>query len=213
MEAVKYNKVVVTQVFKALLFPKKSPIFRDTIRKLFNMRLEAGREKNASKKQTIKLLLNSIHGKFEQMIRDIKMIVADDSEDGISKIHEYYNEGQVVSDILLANNEQCLLEINKKRLGRVKDPAHLGAFVFAYSRKIMNEIINAIDGFTDWNKTFAYTDTDCLHIHNDQYKELQEKVPDLIGKENMGQFHDDIDEVKDGKVIRAIWRRKNNYHI
>ena len=80
MKAVKYNKAVVTQVFKALLFPDKSPIFRDTIRKLFNMRLEAGREKNASKKQTIKLLLNSIHGKFEQMIRDVKMVVLGDDE-------------------------------------------------------------------------------------------------------------------------------------
>ena len=73
MEAVKYNKAVVTEkVFKALLFPDKIPIFRDTIRKLFNLRLEAGREKNDSKKQTIKLLLNSIHGKFEQMIRVYK---------------------------------------------------------------------------------------------------------------------------------------------
>ena len=98
------------------------------------------------------------------------MIVADDSDDDIERINKYYNEGQVVSDILLANNEQCMLEFNKKRMGKVKYHSHLGAFVFAYSRKIMNERINVIGGFTDWNKTFAYTDTDCLQIHNDQYK-------------------------------------------
>ena len=110
MEAVKYNKATVTQVFKALIFPDNSPIFRNTIRKLFNERLQAGREKNASKKQTIKQLLNSIHGKVEQMIRDIKMIVRDDSDDDIENINKYYNEGQVLSDILLANN-QCKLEV------------------------------------------------------------------------------------------------------
>ena len=32
MEAVKYNKATVSQVFKALLFPDKIPIFCDTIR-------------------------------------------------------------------------------------------------------------------------------------------------------------------------------------
>ena len=94
----------------------------------------------------------------------------------------------------------------------MKDPAHLGAFVFAYARKTMNQYLEIIDGFTDWNKTFAYTDTDCYHLHNDQYKELQEKMPNIIGKD-MGQFHDDIDEVKDGKVIRAIWLDPKTYNL
>ena len=52
------------------------------------------------------------------------------------------------------------IDINKKRASNVKDPAYLGAFVFAYARKIMNRCINTFGGFTDWNNTFAYTDTD-----------------------------------------------------
>ena len=39
MEAVKYNGVVVVQVFNALLFPKRLPIFHDAITTLFNLKL------------------------------------------------------------------------------------------------------------------------------------------------------------------------------
>jgi hypothetical protein len=76
----------------------------------------------------------------------------------------------------------------------------------------MNECINTFDGFTDWNKTFYYTDTDSFMIHHNQVKELEEKRPDLIGKK-MGQFHDDIDEVENGKVIEAVFVRPKLYFL
>ena len=66
----------------------------------------------------------------------------------------------------------------------------------------MNRCIAGFNGFTDWSKTFGYTDTDSMFIHNDQFLELQENIPNIIGS-NLGQFHDDITEVKHGKIIRA----------
>jgi hypothetical protein len=99
-----------------------------------------------------------------------------------------------------------LIDYSKKYNAQVKDPVHLNAFILAYSRVIMNRCINAFDGFTDWNKTFYYTDTDSIYIHINQLKELQRKMPDIIGK-NLGNLHDDIKEVEGGKIIRAIFIR------
>jgi hypothetical protein len=158
--------------------------------------------KNPSLKQTLKLLLNSPHGKFEQAIRDciMKVFEIDDK-----KIDKYYTQGRVASEVIL-NNGQSMIYIDNdlKHRSRVKDPAILGSFVFAYARQVMNEVLERVNGFNDWDATFAYTDTDCYHLHSQQYLQLKKMYPELFGND-MGQFHDDIDEVHDGKVIRAIW--------
>ena len=176
MEAVKYNRATVYQVHRALLWTDKKPIFREAIKTLFDMRLLAKREGNESKGKTIKLILNSIHGKFEQMIRDNKTVILDDNDE-IDKLNQ---NGQVITDITLANGNQCFLDINKKIANNVKDPAHPGAFVFAYVRNIMNRCINAFGGFTDWHNTFAYTDTDSLDVSNAILKILNKKMPEIL---------------------------------
>ena len=69
----------------------------------------------------------------------------------------------------------------------------------------MNRCIDGFDG-SHWDKTFYYTDTDSMFIHHDQLKEIQENMPEIIGK-GMGQLHDDITEVNGGKIIRAVFVR------
>jgi hypothetical protein len=85
-----------------------------------------------------------------------------------------------------------------KKFNRPKYPVYLNSFILAYSKVIMNECIDAIDGFTDWNKTFYYTDTDSLHIRFCDYLDLIRRKPEIFGK-MIGQLHDDIDEVNEGK--------------
>ena len=128
MEEVRNNKAIVTRVCKALLYPSKCFLFREIIETLFNLRLGAKKNKNDSMKGAIKVLLNSIHGKFEQMLYEIKNLIIDDTEDGIKKLLQYYREGQVTSDLLMPNG-QCITEITNRldHPAKVKDPAHLGA--------------------------------------------------------------------------------------
>ena len=98
----------------------------------------------------------------------------------------------------------------------VKDPSHINAFILAYSKKLMNRCMSGFDAFTNWDKTFYYTDTDSMFIHNNQYTELKEKIPDIIGKKNeekLGQVHDDIDEVEGGKIIRAVFIAPKLYGV
>ena len=124
MEAVKYNKARVIKVFNALLGKDRKPIFRDPITKLFTMRLEAKEDKNDALSEGTKLLMNSSYGKLGQGIHDNKIVISDDN----SEIDKLYQNGQVSTDIMLANEEQCMLDINKKRLTQAKYPVHLNCF-------------------------------------------------------------------------------------
>jgi hypothetical protein len=144
--------------------------------------------------------MNSANGKLSQTIHDNKLMILDDN----AEIDKLYQKGVVFTDVTMENNEQCLLDIHKKRPEPVKGPVHINSFVLAFRKVLMNECINTFDGFTDWSKTFYYTDTDSFIIHHNQVKELEEKRPELIGKK-MGQFHDDTDEVEDGNIIEAVF--------
>ena len=97
-----------------------------------------------------------------------------------------------------------------KKYTRPKDPVYLNSFILAYSKVIMNECIDAFDGFTDWNKTFYYTDTDSLHIKFAQLLELLKRKSEIVGK-NLGQLHDDIEEVNDGKIFWSIFINPKTY--
>jgi hypothetical protein len=200
MEAVKHNGATVTKVIKAILWQKKAPIFRKGITRLFNMRKKAKDEDNDALSQAVKLLLCSSYGKMGQKIIDFITKI----ESNNSEIEKFYHKGVVLLDRTMCNGKQCLLYLNKQRPSKVDKPVHLNAFILAYSKVIMNDCIEGFGGFVDWNKTFYYTDTDSIHIHHDEVKELQKNKNDIIGK-NMGQLHDDIEEVNDGKIIKAYF--------
>ena len=115
----------------------------------------------------------------------------------------------VIDDITLQNGYQCAIKF-KSKPKHVKFPVHLSAFILSYSQKRMNYIVNEVDGFTNWDNTFYYADTDSLMVHHRSFKILQFKHPNLFGK-NLGQLHDDIDEVKKGIVIGAIFLSPKTY--
>ena len=107
-------------------------------------------------------------------------------------------------DRTLANGKQCLISYEKQISSRVERPVHLNAFILAYSKVIMNNFIEGFGGFDDWNNTFYYTNTDSLHLHHDQVLELTKNKSDSIGTD-LGQLHDDIEEVNDGKIITSYF--------
>ena len=150
------------------------------------------------------MLLNSSYGKLGQTIHDDKLVITSDDND----IDQFYQNGQVSLDTTLVNGSQCLLHLHKQRISQVSDPAHIDVFIIDYSKVLMNRCIAGFDGFTDWNNTFYYTDTDSIYVHNNQIKEIEDKTPYITGKE-MGQLHDDIKEVKNGKIIRGFFLLRN----
>ena len=196
LQAVKYNKASVTDIFECLTWSHQHPIFRDCMNRLYKRRQKAEEKKNKSLYKAIKIILCSAYGKTGQCYHDSKYVIESDKD----VINSLYNNGKVFNDITL-RNRQCLLDVFKRN-SPVRVPAHINAFILSYSKKIINEHIDAIGGFTDWNTTPYYTDTDSLLVHNREHRKLEQ-----LGRvgENLGQLHDDLDEVDEGtgKIIRA----------
>ena len=57
-------------------------------------------------------------------------------------------------------------------------PCHLGSFILSHSKRLMNDVILALDGFK--NRKIYYGNTDKVYIHNDDYETI--KTKGLIGK-------------------------------
>ena len=57
-------------------------------------------------------------------------------------------------------------------------PCQLGSFILSHSKRLMNNVIFALNGFK--NNKIYYGDTDSIFIHNDDYEIL--KTKGLIGK-------------------------------
>jgi hypothetical protein len=210
MEAVRYNKAVINKVIKAHMWKDKYPLFRKGMTKLFKGRKNAKDIGNPSLSQTFKLLMNSGgYGRMGMKYHDTELVILDEEQEA-DEIDKYYIKGNVIQDDDLANEKQCLLEVNKNKMSKVTVPAYLASFILAYGRKIMNKPINAIDGFTNWNTTFRYRDTDSLFVSEESYQLLKKRCPEIIGK-GIGQLHDDIEEVDGGKIIRSIFLAPKTY--
>jgi hypothetical protein len=206
MEAIKYNKMKITKIYRALEWKDSEYIFRGTIKKLFDGRLQAKIEGNDALQFGLKTVMNSGYGKMSERIKEDKAMFIND----LNKFDQWLMEDKIKEFDISNNFDQVFIrkELRNYEI-KINKPAHLGAFILAYSKKIMNEAIDKMGGFRDWKDAFYYTDTDSVHIHINQLKYLQENT-DLIG-ENMGQLHDDVDILKDGKIIRAVFVRPKVY--
>ena len=115
-----------------------------------------------------------------------------------------YLKGRIVGDYTLPNQEQWLIEKKISNFEKaIKHPSHLGVFILAYSKVIMNDLIFHMHGFDHWDNAFYYTDTDSLIIH----ASLLKMIPSELLGNDLGQAHDDVN----GKIIRAVFVRPKLY--
>ena len=209
IEAVRRTGVRVTQIHHALLWPEREKIFEKIIKRLYAIK----RDMKAVApiiSEIAKLLMNSSYGKMlQRLIEEEWEVFSSDSVVDLARHREMWSKGKIKSDKRLANRKQMMSLIKRER--RVeKHPVHLGVFVLAFSKVIMNQCIEAFDGFNNWRTTFFMTDTDSLHVHRGSLEMLKELCPHIVGEE-MGQLHDDIDEVAFGKIIASRFVRPKLY--
>ena len=109
------------------------------------------------------------------------------------KFERDYDE--TVTPITISNGKYFVKYKNKCHHDNAKC-IYLGAFILAYSRRIMNWYIHALDGFS--KHVIVYMDTDSLYIPVSFYPVLEEKG--YIGDE-LGQCKNDYGE---GVVIEKF---------
>lgn len=172
-----------TKVHSLISWEKSAFIFRDYIKKLFEIKQKA--EKNTVQYEVSKLLMNGLYGKQIQAPIEEKQTI-------ISTMAELYNlrKNNLIIDVKRINDDKYVIDyepIDKNQL--VSHPSQLGSFILGYSRKVMNKFIDAIDGYYDINCSYWRTDTDSLIVHREQYEKFVQLG--LIGS-NLGQLSLDI---------------------
>ena len=88
----------------------------------------------------------------------------------------------------------------------------LGVQILSMSKRIMNEVMCTAE---DLGINIYYQDTDSMHIQKSRLNDLSNEYfkrfgRELIGK-NLGQFHNDFDEVADGYAYQSIFVGKKMY--
>src|SRR5438093_9557145 len=193
----------IDRIYEGIVYEEnyeQSP-FRSFILKLFDLRLKYKAAKNEVGDNLIKLLMNSLYGKTVQ--RDIKHQFNIWSE---ATLKENFDETimdfqQIKSGMyVVQKKEDSGLDCVKarKRGNKTRDvPTHLGAFILAHSRRIMNNFIIEIDGFK--NLVVYYSDTDSIYVSLRNYDKL--KQAGYVGGA-MGQGKNDYGE---GGIIFGLF--------
>ena len=180
---------------------------KQVIRNVFNKRLE--HKKNGNPLQEVyKLIMNSAYGKtIQKPIKDKSV----------------YKLKGVPTNKYMVKNSAKVLEINpiNDKLNQIKvsKPVYdfcsntlLGVQILSMSKRIMNEVMCLAEYL---GIKIFYQDTDSMHIEKSRLDDLATEYKkrynrELIGKD-MGQFHNDFDELPDSWAYQSIFNGKKCY--
>lgn len=185
------------EVIEGYYWNKTAPIFREFIDDMF--KLKSTQEKGSPRYILAKLFMNALYGKMIQ--RPIP-----EKSKFISTNKEYWNfwmkyditEIEQVGALWFVSGVPRDDDLSERAITK---PTHLGAFILAYSRRIMLKYINESNPYFNSANTamalecdFYYTDTDSIQLH-------QRNAPKF--NKGLGGITDDLG---DGcKIIRGIW--------
>ena len=180
----------------------------DTIKYLFNTRLEKIKEENPSEK-IYKLIMNSAYGKsiMKEVITENRII--ENEKDFNVYVSRNYNYIESVIKI-----DDCT-KFKIKTIKTIDDHsniAHVGSSVLSWSKRIMNEVMCLAE---DLKIEMFYQDTDSIHMFEDKIELLSNEFRKLYGREligkNLGQFHTDFDIKYDDKETGKKEKCKDVY--
>ena len=216
-DLVKYQKIECEILRGYKWTDKKDFQIQNLIQKLHEFRCEFKKTKNPMQ-EVVKLIMNSAYGKMIQ--KPIK-------DKFVYKKYKSVDKKGIVKyplDSYMIKNSAKITEINQinDNLYQVKitKPIYefntntlLGVQVLSMSKRIMNEVMTTAE---DLDIKIFYQDTDSMHIEKSRLNDLSDEYKrrfkrDLIGK-NLGQFHNDFDEL-DGEVwaYQSIFNGKKCY--
>jgi hypothetical protein len=210
------------QFYTSIQWAASSPnIFRNYISLVYNTKKTEDEKKekqdptaNPTRRNVSKLRMNSLYGKQLQ-----KRIANETKCFDNENTQSYGTFLQTHDDIQLFEIEESLfLQGNQKDFRKtVTKPMFLGAFILAYSRKHMYDLMNLADPCRRTGKnrerilqsahnSLFYTDTDSLFLHSDV---IQHRLKHVFGPE-LGQLDN---ELGDGKIIEAYFLSPKLYAI
>jgi hypothetical protein len=180
----------------------------DVIQRVFDQRLAFKKQGNPVQ-AVFKLIMNAGYGGTCIRPSETKTLIVD-TEEKDNQLQLNYNHIKSSTQI---NDDQHYIE----KISPIDDHfnlVHIGVEILSMSKRIMNEVMCTAE---DAGRKVFITDTDSLHIHEDELDGLaadfSEKYGrDLVGKQ-LGQFHTDFELKGCHSVIakRAIFLGKKCY--
>ena len=161
------------------------------IQKLYNLRNEYKKTGNPTQ-EVIKLIMNSAYGKsIQKPIKSFLQFVKRDQYDFF--VRDRYHQ---ICEITEIDEDTYLFELAKQKSLQFNNVV-FGVTVLSMSKRIMNEVMCLAE---DEGINIYYQDTDSMHIESDKLQQLadafERKYNRVLVGDDMGQFHDDFDELK-----------------
>ena len=200
---------------------EKSFLIRDVIQNLHLLRCEYKKTHNPLQ-LVIKLIMNSAYGKCIQKPITTNLVFKKYQTKKFDKKTKKYVDDYPLNKFLIKNSSKIInyTQVNKNlyaiKVGQQIDDFYtntlLGVQILSMSKRIMNEVMCTAE---DLNIQIYYQDTDSMHIQKNKINDLANEYfkrfnRELIGK-NLGQFHNDFDEVADGYSYKSVFVGKKMY--
>lgn len=200
---------------------EKSFLIRDIIQNLHLLRCEYKKTKNPLQ-LVIKLIMNSAYGKMIQKpITTTTEFKRHHTKIWNKKLNDYVDD-YPLDKYLIKNSAKVIsyIQVNKNlsaiKVGQQIDTFYtntlLGVQILSMSKRIMNEVMCTAE---DIGIKIYYQDTDSMHIEKNKINYLAEEYKKRFGREligkNLGQFHNDFDEVENGYAYKSIFVGKKMY--
>ena len=218
---VKYNGLECKIIRGYKWTGEKSFLIRDVIQNLHLLRCEYKKTHNPLQ-LVIKLIMNSAYGKCIQKPITTNLVFKKYQTKKFDKKTKKYVYDYPLNKFLIKNSSKVIkyTQVNKNlyaiKVGQQIDDFYtntlLGVQILSMSKRIMNEVMCTAE---DLNIQIYYQDTDSMHIQKNKINDLANEYKkrfnrELIGK-NLGQFHNDFDEVADGYAYKSVFVGKKMY--
>lgn len=178
-------------------------IFEQFITLLYNIKKDSaprGPKPNDALYQIVKLLMNSLSGKFGQKTRHVKkhILIGEDITINVLKQQKakqiWINENQ---EDYFDNVLKAVLIEEPVQLESTAYPVHIASQILGNSRVFMSRLMRQVDGYRNLENCPYYGDTDSLIFHKNVFSQFPKEV---IGKD-LGTFKD---EIPHGKIVMFI---------
>lgn len=196
-------------VGKGLVWDNSSSnIFVKYVKRWFDIKkTNTGKTGNKSLRAIAKLMINSLYGK------QLQGIISDGSKFcyDISDVWEFRREYKIKEwDVFESDKGRCLrlsgLLHDNLENKMIRKPIQNGAFILAYSRRIMIHLMRAVDPSLE-SVVFTYHDCDCVHITGQAHKKLNDLG--YIRDSELGYLCSDIDN--DALVVNEVCHASKTY--
>jgi hypothetical protein len=198
-------------ILGGVLWDKSGNYLKDYIQHIYKLRVEAKKEGKTAKSNTLKLLMNSLYGKFAQRIMTSLVALLRSGQDFESFNFDMQLDAFFIKNenlhILIGKNEYH--EIDAEVFMKKEKPIVLASCITAGSRILMQEYFDLIKGI-------LYTDTDSLFARRKRLEEIfgvdftksydSKFFPGLklqFHSSELGALKNELD--KDQKIIGAVF--------